>query len=239
MNLTDRQRKLVFAGLVVVLAAVGIYLTLAKPDKGGSGGGEANPAPTATAGPTGPASPPPGIAGSVSAGNFDVYRLLPFSQQEFATAAALAQRFTAAYGTYRYDEDPRAYAGRLAPMVTEELLVELQRGAGTPGILDDRRKQKLVAQGSATLDRVRDIEDNSIIFLVTGKQQVTKSGKEGQESQQYAVTVARSGSTLRVYAFAPADAGQAGDTGGTGGGAGGAGGETGGTGQAGDAGGGG
>jgi hypothetical protein len=220
MNLTDRQRKLLFAGLVVMLAGVGIYLTLASPDAGDSGDGEASRRPAATAPPTGPASPPPGIAGSVSAGNFDLYRLLPFSQQEFATAAGLAQRFTAAYGTYRYDEDPRAYTGRLAPMVAEELLGELQRGAAAPGILEERRRQQVVAQGTATLDRVRDIEDNSIIFLVTGKQQVTKEGRQSQESEQYAVTVARSGSTLRVYAFTPADAGQAGDTGGTGGGTG-------------------
>jgi hypothetical protein len=213
MNLTDRQRKLVFAGLVVVLAAVGVYLTIAAPD---SGDGAASPPPTATSAPTGPASPPPGIAGSVSAGDFDLYRLLPFSRQEFATAAALAQRFTAAYGTYRFDEDPQAYTGRLAPMVDEELLGKLKRDTGSPGILEERRSRQVVAQGSATLDRVRDIEDNSIIFLVTGKQQVTKSGKQGQESEQYAVTVARSGSTLRVYAFAPADAGQAGDVGGTG-----------------------
>ncbi|MFF5260678.1 hypothetical protein ACFY4C_17185 [Actinomadura viridis] len=166
-----------------------------------------------TAGPTGPASPPPGIAGSVSPGDFDVYRLLPFSQQEFATAADLAQRFTAAYGTYRFDEDPQVYTGRLSGMVTEALLEELRRGAGSPGMLDERRRQQTVAEGSATLDRVRDIEDNSIIFLVTGKQQVTKEGRKAQESRQYAVTVARDGGSLRVYAFEPADAGQAGDTG--------------------------
>ncbi|WP_395104316.1 hypothetical protein [Actinomadura sp. SCN-SB] len=218
MNLTDRQRKLLFAGLVVVLAVVGIYLTLAAPDTGGSGDGDgdAGGPRAATAGPAGPAAPPPGISGPVSSNEFDVYRLLPFSRQEFATAAGLAQRFTAAYGTYRYDEDPQAYADRLAPMVTEELLVELRRSSASPGILDERRRQRVVAQGSATLDRVRDIEDNSIIFLVTGKQQVTKDGRQAQESEQYAVTVARSGSTLRVYAFAPADTGQAGDTGGTG-----------------------
>ncbi|GAA2421406.1 hypothetical protein GCM10010191_36020 [Actinomadura vinacea] len=211
MNLTDRQRKLVFAGLVVVLAVVGVYLTVAAPDDDTEGG--AAPTPTATAGPTGPASPPPGISGTVSAGSFDVYRLLPFSQQEFATAADLAQRFTAAYGTYRFDEDPKVYGDRLAPMVTAALLAELRRGEASPGKIDLRRQQQVVAEGSATLDRVRDIEDNSLIFLVTLKQQVTKGGKKGQESQQYAVTVSRDGGSLRVYAFAPADEGQAGDTG--------------------------
>ncbi|MFC5754932.1 hypothetical protein [Actinomadura rugatobispora] len=213
MNLTDRQRKMLFAGLVVALAVVGVYLTVAAPDGDSEGDGDARPSPAATAGPAGPASPPPGISGSVSAGNFDLYRLLPFSRQEFATAADLAQRFTAAQGSYRYDEDPKAFTDRLAPMVTEALLAELQRGAGSPGQLEERRQQQVVAQASATLDRVRDVEDNSIIFLVTGKQQVTRGGKTAQESQQYAVTVARDGGSLRVYSFVPADEGQAGDTG--------------------------
>ena len=214
MNLTDRQRKLLFAGLVAVLTVVGVYLTVAAPDGGDQGeDGAVNPAPAATAGPTGPASPPPGIAGPVSQGNFDLYRLLPFTQREFATAADLAQRFVAAQGTYRHDEDPKAFTDRLAPLVTEELLAELQRSAASPGLLEERRQEQVVAQGSATLDRVRDIEDNSIIFLVTGKQQVTRAGKTAHESQQYAVTVARDGGSLRVFSFAPADQGQAGDTG--------------------------
>ncbi|WP_329519594.1 hypothetical protein [Spirillospora sp. NBC_01491] len=211
MNLNDRQRKIVFGGLVVVLAAVGIYLTVANPDHE-SGRRAANPVVT-PAGPTGPASPPPGISAAVTAGGFDIYRLLPFSQQEFASAADLAQRFTAAYGTYRFDEAPPAYVGRLSGLVTDQLRGELERGVAAPGIQDARRQEQVVASSTATLDRVRDIEDNSVIFLVTGKQDVTKNGKKSQESRQYAVTVARDGSALRVYAFQPADTGQDGDTG--------------------------
>ncbi|MFF5260679.1 hypothetical protein ACFY4C_17190 [Actinomadura viridis] len=44
MNLTDRQRKFVFAGLVVVLAVVGVYLTVAAPEDD-SGDEGANPPP--------------------------------------------------------------------------------------------------------------------------------------------------------------------------------------------------
>ncbi|QKG22073.1 hypothetical protein [Actinomadura verrucosospora] len=212
MNLNDRQRKLLFAGLVVVLAAVGVYLTVAAPehDHGKAG---ARPSPTVTAGPSGPASPPPGIHSTVDPKNFDIYRLLPFSQQDFATAADLAQRFVAAYGTYRYDEDPTAYIGRMSGLVTDDLRGQLAAGASAPGIQDERRKEQVVAQGSASLDQVRTIENNSIIFLVTGKQQLTKNGTASSDSKQYAVTVSRDGGSLKVYAFAPADAGQAGDTG--------------------------
>lgn len=215
MNLTDRQRKLLFVGLVVALAVVGVYLTVAAPDHDSSDSATSRTTPTtaASSGPTGPASPPPGISGAVAPSNFDIYKLLPFSQREFTTAADLAQRFIAAQGTYRFDEDPKVFTARLAGLVTDQLRGEIERGAAAPGILDERRAQQIVAEGTATLDRVRDIEDNSIIFLITGKQQVTKSGKKSTDSQQYAVTVARDGASLKVYAFEPADAGQAGDTG--------------------------
>ncbi|WP_433467281.1 hypothetical protein [Spirillospora sp. CA-128828] len=211
MNLTDRRRKLLFAGLVVVLAAVGVYLTVASPG-GSSGEPDARPSATATRAP-GPSSTPSGIQKAVNPGDFDIYRLLTFSRQEFATAADLAQRFVAAYGTYRYDETPETYMGRFTGLTTDDLKQRLGQDAATPAMTEERQRVQLVAQGSASLDRVRDIEDNSIIFLVTGHQQVTRSGKTSDDSKQYAVTVARDGGALKVYSFQPADAGQAGDTG--------------------------
>lgn len=213
MNLNDRRRKLLFAGLVVVLAVVGIYLTVASPDHGDDGGGQARPSATPTAGPPGPQSPPPGIQNAVNPGDFDIYRLLPFSRQEFATAADMAQRFVAAYGTYRYDETPETYMGRLSGLATDDLTQQLGQDAATPGLVEERRREQVVAQGSASVDQVRTIENNSVIFLVTGRQQLTKGGKDTTDSKQYAVTVARDGGSLKVYSFAPADAGQAGDTG--------------------------
>jgi hypothetical protein len=199
MNLNDRRRKLLFAGLVVVLAVVGVYLTVASPDHGDDRA-EPRPSSTPAAGPAGPQSPPPGIQNAVNPGDFDIYRLLPFSRREFATAADLAQRFVAAYETYRYD-------------ATDDLAQQLGQDAAAPGLVEERRREKVVAQGSASLDQVRTIENNSIIFLVTGRRQQTKGGKESTETKQYAVTVARDGGSLKVYSFAPADAGQAGDTG--------------------------
>ncbi|WP_131742883.1 hypothetical protein [Actinomadura roseirufa] len=215
MNLNDRQRKLLFAGLVVVLALAGVYLTVAAPGGGKDGPDErrraAVTAPPAV--PTGPASPPPGIQTPVKPGDFDIYRLLPFSQAEFTTAADTAQRFVAAYGTYRFDEDPRAYVGRLAGLVGDDLRTQLERDASAPALQDARRAEQVVAEGTATLDRVRDIGDNTLIFLVTGKQQVTKRGTRAADSRQYLVTVLRNGGSLRVSSFEPADWGQAGDTG--------------------------
>ncbi|MFG2244652.1 hypothetical protein [Spirillospora sp. NPDC048823] len=210
MNLNDRRRRLLFGGLVVVLAAVGVYLTVAGP---GGGPDDPDPSPAATGASTGSASPPPGTEGTVDAGDFDIYRLLPFSRAEFATAADLARRFVAEYGTYRFDETPQAYTGRLSGLVTGDLQAQLERDAATPGLLEDRRRDQVVAESTATIDQVRNIEANSIVFVVTGRQQITEGGTESSDSKRYAVTVAREGGSLRVYAFQPADVGQAGDTG--------------------------
>jgi hypothetical protein len=210
MDLTDRQRKLAFAGIVVALAAVGVYLTLPNSESG-------KPASPATSAPSAaapaPATSPPGISSTISPDGFDIYRLLPFSQRDFATAADLVQRFTVAYGTYRYDEDPAAYGQRLRPFVTDQLLKELERSAAAPGLVDQRKNDQVVAVGSATIDSIRDIEANSVIFVVTAKQQLSSAAGPSESSSRFAVTATRDGEVWRVYAFEPADSGQAGDTG--------------------------
>ncbi|GAA2075441.1 hypothetical protein [Actinomadura alba] len=212
MDLTDRQRKFTFVGLVLALAGVGIYLTL--PARGdGTEPVEQRPATSAPAVPVPPTTAPPGIESSVAPDDFDIYRLLPFSRRDFAGAADLAQRFTAAYGTYRYDEDPRTYVQRLRGMVTDQLRAEFERSSSAPGMLEERKAGQVVAESTASVDSIRDIEANSLIFLVTGRQQLTTAGVKTEESKRYAVTVSRDGGSWRIYAFEPAGQGQAGDTG--------------------------
>lgn len=208
MNLTDRQRKLAFAGIIVLLVAVGVYITLTGP--GGPGGTDAGSGDKPTATPTSSASAP---RPTTSAADLGIYQLLPFSRQEFGRAAGLAQGFVAAYGTYRYDEKPATYVKRLAGMTDEELRTQLARGAATAGIVEQRKRDREVATGTASVDAVRNISKSSIIFLVTGRQQVSRAGKTSEDSEQYAVTVSRDGDDWTVYSFAPADEGQAGDTG--------------------------
>ncbi|MEV5568444.1 hypothetical protein AB0L06_00220 [Spirillospora sp. NPDC052269] len=216
MNLSDRQRKILFGVLVVALAAVGVYLTAASPAQHKSSPRTARPAPVTGGGPAAPASPPPGITSQINPGNFDIYQLLPFGRQEFATAADTAQKFVAAYGTYRFDEQPQAYAARLQPLVNDQVAQQIAQGFAAPGIQQQRQQDKTVATCTASLDQVRDIGNNSIIFLVTGKQRIDKAGGGSDDSKQWAVTIARDGNALKVAAFEPADVGQAGDTGGGG-----------------------
>jgi hypothetical protein len=192
---------------------VGVYLTLPHSESG-------KPDSAATATPSAPApvpaTSPPGISSTISPGSFDIYRLLPFSQRDFATAADLVRRFTAAYGTYRYDEDQAAYGQRLRPFVTDQLLTTLEGNAAVPGLIEQRKRDQVVAVGGATIDSIRDIGSSSMIFVVTAKQELSTAAGRSQDSKRFAVTASRDGDVWRVYAFEPADAGQAGDTGDTG-----------------------
>jgi hypothetical protein len=205
MDLTDRQRKLLFAGLVVVLAAAGVFLTIGG---GGNRHARTGHASTPTSAAPTPTTSAPAVSGPPpSPGSYDIYSMLPFSKKDFTTAADVARRFTAAYGTYRFDEDPKAYIDRLRGMVTPDLATQLQQGAAAPGVLAQRKQDQEVSTSDATLDSLRDMAKDQLIFLATGKQHVTKGGKTSDTSQQYAVTMTRSGGGWVVFAFAPADVG--------------------------------
>jgi hypothetical protein len=205
MDLTDRQRKLLFAGLVVVLAAAGVFLTIGS---GSHRHARSVRASTPTTAPPTPASSAPPLGGPpASPGSYDIYSMLPFSQKDFTTAADVARRFTMAYGTYRFDEDPKAYVDRMRGMVTPDLATQLDQGAAAPGVLAQRKQDQEVSTSDATLDSLRDMAKDQLIFLATGKQQITKGGKTSETSQQYAVTMTRSGGGWVVFAFAPADVG--------------------------------
>lgn len=210
MELNDRQRKLVFAGLVVLLAAAGIFLTFGggRGHKNASAKHTASPAPTSSAPAAAPVTGPPVGAPSPSPSGYDIYSMLPFTQQDFSTAADVARRFTIAYGTYRFDEPANAYVDRMRPLVTPNLANQLQQGSATPGVIAQRQQDQEVSTSSVTLDSLRDIAKDQLIFLTTEKQHLsTKGGKSSDNSQQYAVTVTRSGGSWIVYAFAPADQG--------------------------------
>jgi hypothetical protein len=211
MDLTDRQRKLLFAGLVVVLAAAGVFLTIGGGGKGrhARAGHASTPSPTASAPAVTvpPVTGPPASGAPPSSGSYDIFSLLPFSQKDFNTAANVAQRFTIDYGTYRFDEDPKTYVGRMQNLVTPDLANQLQQDAAAPAVQQQRQTDQEVSTSGARLDSIRDIAKDQLIFLVTGTQHITKGGKTTDSSQQYAVTTTRSGGGWVVYAFAPADVG--------------------------------
>lgn len=164
--------------------------------------------------PSGPASArrrPAAVHSTPSAGP-GIYQLLPFTQQQLTSAATLAGRFTALYGTYRYNQPPASYLARLKPLTTSSFQTALAQGAAAPGLLQQRAHGKATATSSATVTAIRDIAGTSITFLVTAEQHTTTAGVTRQHTQDYAVTVTTTAGTWKVYAIELASAGQAGGT---------------------------
>jgi hypothetical protein len=82
--------------------------------------------------------------------------------------------------------------------------------------MDQRKQDQEVAQGNATIDSLRTFGATSVTFLITGHQQLTKTSGTTQVNQQFAVTVARVGTSWQTYSVEPSNIGQNGDTSGQG-----------------------
>ncbi|MEV6031250.1 hypothetical protein AB0L65_08875 [Nonomuraea sp. NPDC052116] len=200
------RRGVAFAVVVVVIAAVGIYLTM-WPDSEEQAGPGQEPARVVSA--PAPSSTPLATA---SAAPFDIYSFLPMKKEQLAATADLAERFTAEYGTFRYDEDPAAYATRVKAYTTAELGNELTRTMTSAGTVEQNRNDQIVSKATARLKEIRQIEKNSIIFVVASARQVTAKSGNQTAQEEYAVTVTQSGADWRIFDIRPATEGQEGDT---------------------------
>jgi hypothetical protein len=199
------RRGVAFAAIVVVIAAVGIYLTMwpdsEDPARPAPGAGHATSVPAASSTPLATASAAP----------FDVYSYLPMKKEQLSAAADLAERFTAAYGTYRYDEDPAAYAGRVKAYTTAELANDLTRTVTSAGTIEQNRNDQIVSTATARLKEIRQIEKTSIVFVVTASRQVAALSGDKQLTEEFAITVSQLGADWRIFDIRPAVEGQDGD----------------------------
>jgi hypothetical protein len=200
------RRGVAFAAVVVIIAAVGLYLVLwPDPEEPAA---ERVPSGVTTSAPVVESTP----LATASDAPFDVYSYLPMSKEQLAAAADLAERFTAEYGTFRHDEDPAAYAARVKQYTTAELGDILTRTLTSPGTVERNRADEVVSTTTAVLKEIRQIDKTSVVFVVSGTQQLaTKSGTR-QLAEQYAVTVSQLGADWRVFELRPAGEGQDGDT---------------------------
>ncbi|MEW9553545.1 hypothetical protein [Nonomuraea sp. NPDC050783] len=200
------RRGAAFAVIVVVIAAVGIYLMWADREDPPEQAAQAAP-------PTRVAIVTPTPLATASDAPFDVYSYLPMKKEQLAAAADLAERFTAEYGTFRYDEDAAAYAARLKAYTTPELGDLLTRTLTSAGTVEQNRDDQIVSTATARLKEIRQVEKGSIIFVVTGERKVTAKSGDKRLAEEYAVTVSELGSDWRIFDIMPADQGQDGDTG--------------------------
>jgi hypothetical protein len=213
MNEGGNRRGLVFAVLVAMLAAVGIYLTM-WPDSGDEQQSLAEPAGVSRTvlGSQEQASPePPRPSATASNAPFDVYSYLPMTKQELAAAADYAQRFTAEYGTFSYDEDPAVYGSRLEGYTTNEFADVLLRTVTSPGIVEANKADEVVSIGAARVKEIRQVNSASVVFVVVGTQNITAKSGVKERTDEYAVTLIEVGTDWRVHDLQPADSGQEGD----------------------------
>jgi hypothetical protein len=191
MEKASAQRKAVFALIVVVLAALGVYLFM----PGALGAGRSSPpsatphqaprsAPSAAPSPSGAAP-----AAATSPGAPDIYQWLPFTRGELASAARVVTEFSDAYGTWSYSQSTAAYVATMSDLVAPGLSQVLAQGYSVPGVASTRSRQKQVSTGSAVINSLRAYGPSSMTFVVTITEKITDSAGRSQTSTQYAVTV--------------------------------------------------
>ena len=207
MELTPGQQRLVFVVVVLALVGLGIYLIQGR----GSGGGTSAAAPSTSATTPRPsasapstASVPPSTVPAATpvstVGGAQIYQWLPFTAADLSAAAQTTLSFANDYSTWSYTESAAAYAAKFNGLVTAQELATLKNGYSTSGVAGPRMADKQVSTGSGTIDSIRSFGTGptSITFLVTINQQVKSTQPTSTAANQYAVTVASSGSAWLV-----------------------------------------
>jgi len=202
MDLTSRQRQLVFALTVVALAGLGFFLLHSGiPGHHSPKPSQHPPAASSPAAPSSPATPAatPTQTGrsSTTSSQVNIYQWLPFTEPQLAKAANVATEFSADYGTFTYHESAAAYTARMHGVITSQLAQVIGRAYATPGVAKIRTQQKQVSSGSAVIDSLRAFGPSSVTFVVTIHQKITGTSP-GQQSTQYAVTVSDSNGGWQV-----------------------------------------
>ena len=208
MELSPRQRRAVFAVIVIALAALGYYLVVpAVTHSRGHTQAAASPTLAGPAAATTLAPGPTETAPAAAAGAVNIYAWLPFTQQDLATAAAVAVRFGIDYNTYAYTESAAAYVAKMTELITGQLATTLQAGYSAPGVVSTRNSQQQVSTGTAAINSLRAFGPSSLTFVVNTTQHLVSSRGASNGSAQYAVTLTGSGSSWQVSDIELASAG--------------------------------
>jgi len=202
VELSPRQRSVVFALVVIALAALGYYLVVPavthshRPAAAAAGGTTSGPAATA---PSSAGAPVPTVTASAAdAGGPDIYAWLPFTQQNLAAAASVAARFSVDYNTFTYTETAADYVGAMRGLITGQLAATLRAAYQTPGVASLRKSQQQVSTGTAVINSLRAFGPSSMTFIATAGQRLATTKGTSSGSTQYAVTVTGSGSSWQV-----------------------------------------
>ncbi len=136
--------------------------------------------------------------------------LLPFSPAQLTSAAALADRFAAAYSTWTWRQPPATWLATLTPMAAGQLDGVLAQAAAAPGLLAQRTHAHQTATATASGPRIRDLTPGSVTLTVTVRQVITSTSGSSTTASSLAVTLTPSGDGWQVYDVEPAAAGNTG-----------------------------
>ncbi len=202
MDISPASRRLVFGLVVALLVALGAYL-LGPAAHGAGRSGAGSDTPTRQAAPIPTVEP----ATAPTSGQPDIYQWLPFTPAGLAAAAAVAVRFSDAYGSFTYTQDAAAYAAPLVAIASAQLIGQIEAAYASPGVAAVRVSGKQVAVGTATIGSIRAFGPSSLTFLVQVAQQLTETSGRTDNTTVYAVTVTGTGTTWQVTDVELASAG--------------------------------
>jgi hypothetical protein len=202
MELSPARQRVLFAIIVVALAALGYYLVLP-----GLRHHTAATAPTPSLTPS--TSPAPNTSSAAAptvtvvplatpSAAANIYNWLPFTPADLADAAALTVRFSVEYETYTYTEKAAGYIAAMNGLITGELASTLQEGYSAPGVAALRTGQKQISSGTASIVSLRAFGQTSMTFVVSVGQHLVSSRGTTSSTTRFAVTVTGSGDSWQV-----------------------------------------
>lgn len=201
MEMSSGKQRLLFVVVVLLLAGLGIYLLGPARHHGAAAApptpSPSIPAPAATTSAPPPTAVPPSTVPPytppatrpVSAGGVDIYRWLPFSQQDLANAAQTTIAFAGFYDTFSYTETPPVYAKKLAGVVTTDLDAALENDYATLDVAAQRSAQKQVSSSSGAIASISSFGSGSITFVVSITQKLATTKATKTSTSEYDITV--------------------------------------------------
>jgi hypothetical protein len=200
MEMSPARQRVLFAVIVVVLAALGYSLVLPSlRHHAATAAPASSPTPSPSISTSNAAAPtvttvPVATPSSVA----NIYNWLPFTQADLADAAALTVRFCVKYETYTYTEKAAGYIAAMKGLITSELASTLQEGYSAPGVAALRTGQKQLSSGTASIMSLRAFGQTSMTFVVTVGQHLVSTRGTTSATTPFAVTITGSGDSWQV-----------------------------------------
>jgi len=214
MDLTPAQRKLIFAVVVLALAALGAFLIVpgtllarnGSRDRGRAVG-LTQPLPRTSPPGAAPSAGPAGLGSAAPGTGPGIYQWLPFTEAGLRAAAAVVGKFAVAYASYTYTQSAASYARQMSGLATAQLIAVIARGYATPGVAQLRARQKQIATGAGRITAIRSFGANNITFVVAITQKVTSTQETQRTTTDYAITITGAATNWQVEDLELASAG--------------------------------